>query len=137
MYTLYTYVYPVYPVYSCIPCIPMYSLYTLYTDVYPVYPAFLVYPCILMYSLYTHVYTAYPVCPVYPVYPLVKKSCLIYKINLLCKQFNIENKSVTFKKILLLSYSLSVHFKNHQVNLISANKKTKLLLHLYKRKKVL
>ena len=57
------------------------------------------------------------------------KSGLINKINLLCAQLNISKKSVNFKNpfafLSKAENNLSVHLKNHQLTLISTNKKPK------------
>ena len=55
------------------------------------------------------------------------KSGLKNKINLLCAQLNINKKSVNFRNpsafLSKAENNLSVHLKNHQLNLISTNKK--------------
>ena len=57
------------------------------------------------------------------------KSGLINKINLLCTQLNINKKFVNFKNpsafLLKAEYCFSAS-KNHQLNLISTNKKLKI-----------
>ena len=57
------------------------------------------------------------------------KSGLINKINLLCAQLKINKQSVKFKNpSIFLSKAennLSKHLKNHQLNLITTNKKLK------------
>ena len=62
------------------------------------------------------------------------RSGLINNINLLCTQLNINKKSVNFKNssafLLKAENKLPVHLKNHQLNLISTNKKLKFFFHL-------
>ena len=66
---------------------------------------------------------------------------VINKINLLCAQLNINKKSVNFKNppafLSKAENNLSVHLKNHQVNLISTNKKLKFYSIFKKGNKVL
>ena len=56
-----------------------------------------------------------------------KKTGLINKTNLLCAQLNIDGNSIDFHNptsfLSKAEKSLSVHLKNHQLNLISMNKK--------------
>ena len=57
------------------------------------------------------------------------KSDLINKINLLCTQLNINKQSVDIKNLSTFlskaDKNLSKHLKNHQLNLITTNKKLK------------
>ena len=77
---MYTHALPVYPVYPCIPCIPCIPMHTY---VLPVYPCIHCIPCV----------------PSIFCLPLSKQIMLDIqnKPLILCKEFNIENKSVNFK----------------------------------------